>query len=52
MAADKSKRQHVFLDIELADDPIGRIVIELFNDVCPRTAANFYALCTGLLFLS
>eukprot|EP01083_Nonionella_stella_P212488 767313_1 len=43
----KVERQQVFLDIELADEPIGRIVIELFNDIVPKTAKNFYYLCTG-----
>jgi len=47
MATDQVVRQVVFLDIEVADEYCGRIVIELFNDVCPRTAANFYYLCTG-----
>eukprot|EP01083_Nonionella_stella_P056348 148419_1 len=42
-----TERQQVFLDIEVADEPIGRIVIELFNDVVPKTARNFHALCTG-----
>ena len=46
------ERQQVFLDIELADEPIGRIVIELFNDIVPKTAKNFYCLCTGLFVSS
>lgn len=46
-----TSRQRVFLDIELADEPIGRIVIELFNDIVPKTANNFYYLCTGLFVI-
>lgn len=37
----------VFLDIEAKDEALGRIVIELFTDVVPKTCENFRALCTG-----
>jgi peptidyl-prolyl isomerase F (cyclophilin D) len=37
----------VFLDIEADDELLGRIVIELFSDVVPKTCENFRALCTG-----
>jgi cyclophilin family peptidyl-prolyl cis-trans isomerase len=37
----------VFFDITANDEPMGRIVMELFDDVTPKTAENFRALCTG-----
>jgi len=41
------KRNIVFLDIEVEGQLLGRIVIQLFNDLVPKTAENFRALCTG-----
>jgi len=38
---------NVFFDVTIGGAPAGRIVMELFADVVPRTAENFRALCTG-----
>lgn len=37
----------VFFDMEIGGEAAGRIVIELRQDVAPRTVENFRALCTG-----
>jgi len=37
----------VFFDITIGGTAAGRIEMELFADVVPRTAENFRALCTG-----
>ncbi|XP_074574789.1 peptidyl-prolyl cis-trans isomerase 2-like [Curcuma longa] len=37
----------VFFDMTVGGSPAGRIVMELYADVVPRTAENFRALCTG-----
>eukprot|EP00913_Durusdinium_trenchii_P010093 g9466.t1 len=37
----------VFFDISIGGHPVGRIKMELFRDVVPKTAENFRQLCTG-----
>ena len=37
----------VFFDMEMDGEPEGRLVMELYKDVVPKTAENFRALCTG-----
>lgn len=37
----------MYLDVEIGGEPLGRLAIELYADVVPRTAENFRALCTG-----
>lgn len=37
----------VFFDISIGSEEIGRIILELFSDVCPRTSENFRQFCTG-----
>ncbi|XP_037316956.2 peptidyl-prolyl cis-trans isomerase D [Pungitius pungitius] len=37
----------VFFDVDIDGEKAGRIVLELFADVAPKTAENFRALCTG-----
>ncbi|KAK4747800.1 hypothetical protein SAY87_014386 [Trapa incisa] len=40
-------RPRCYLDISIAEELEGRIVVELYNDIVPKTAENFRALCTG-----
>ena len=43
----KVSRPRVFFDVSVSNVSLGRIVIELFNDVAPKTAENFRQLTTG-----
>nr|AHC00615.1 cyclophilin [Ganoderma lucidum] len=38
---------NVFFDITINDQPAGRIIFRLFDDVVPKTARNFRELATG-----
>ncbi|MET8703596.1 peptidylprolyl isomerase [Kitasatospora sp. NPDC058032] len=38
---------NVFFDITINDEPAGRIVFTLFDDIVPKTARNFRELATG-----
>ncbi|MDG3006163.1 peptidylprolyl isomerase [Paludisphaera mucosa] len=39
-------RPSVYFDITIDGQPAGRITMELFDDIAPKTAENFRALCT------
>ncbi|XP_033849400.1 NK-tumor recognition protein isoform X1 [Acipenser ruthenus] len=40
-------RPQCYFDVEINREPVGRIVFQLFSDVCPKTCTNFLGLCTG-----
>jgi len=44
---EKKNRSRCFFDITIGGKPVGRIIFELYNDIVPKTAENFRALCTG-----
>ncbi|KIM22221.1 hypothetical protein M408DRAFT_28859 [Serendipita vermifera MAFF 305830] len=45
-----NRRPRVFIDVEIAGQPLGRIIFQLYSDLVPKTAEK--ALCTGELGLS
>jgi len=40
-------RPRCFLDVEIDNKSIGRIIVELFSEELPKTCENFRCLCTG-----
>ncbi|KAF2013357.1 peptidyl-prolyl cis-trans isomerase H [Aaosphaeria arxii CBS 175.79] len=47
MAEPTERNPIVFFDITLGGEKLGRIQMELFKDVVPKTAENFRQFCTG-----
>ncbi len=50
MASEETAKKHrsrVFFDVTIGKRPAGRVTFELYDDVVPKTAENFRALCTG-----
>lgn len=44
----RAQRSTVFFDVGIGSNPnVGRIEFELYDDIVPKTAENFRALCTG-----
>lgn len=41
------KNPIVFFDVTIGNIPAGRIKMELFADIAPKTAENFRQFCTG-----
>jgi len=47
LAFGQGGRTKVFFDVDVDGAPLGRVEFELYNEIVPRTAENFRALCTG-----
>jgi len=45
--ADATENRFVYFDMTVGGKDVGRIVMELFDKVVPKTTENFYQLCTG-----
>ena len=45
--ATSKENPRVFFDISIGGKKAGRITIELFAKICPKTVENFRCLCTG-----
>ena len=43
----KGDNPHVYFVMKQGDEDLGRIVMQLYSDITPKTAENFRALCTG-----
>ncbi|KAL3944886.1 MAG: hypothetical protein SGBAC_001031 [Bacillariaceae sp.] len=43
----KGDNPHVFFQIKQGDEDLGKVVMQLYKDITPKTAENFRCLCTG-----
>lgn len=43
----KGDNPHVYFQIRHGDTDLGKVVMQLYADITPKTAENFRALCTG-----
>ncbi|KAL7578212.1 hypothetical protein ACA910_012638 [Epithemia clementina (nom. ined.)] len=43
----KGDNPHVYFDLQQGDESLGRVVMQVYRDITPKTAENFRALCTG-----
>jgi len=43
----KGTNPHVYFQIKHGEESLGRIVMQLYQDITPKTAENFRCLCTG-----
>ncbi|XP_026582411.1 problable inactive peptidyl-prolyl cis-trans isomerase-like 6 [Pseudonaja textilis] len=41
------QRMFVFMEIAIHEVSMGKLLFELYSDICPRTCHNFKCLCTG-----
>ncbi|XP_069743683.1 probable inactive peptidyl-prolyl cis-trans isomerase-like 6 isoform X1 [Narcine bancroftii] len=42
-----TKHTFVYMEVSIDQQPIGRLLFELFTDTCPKTCKNFEGLCTA-----
>mmetsp|Transcript_2532 Transcript_2532/g.3578 ORF Transcript_2532/g.3578 Transcript_2532/m.3578 type:complete len:489 (+) Transcript_2532:44-1510(+) len=43
----KGDNPHVYFELKQGDESLGKVIMQLYMDVTPKTAENFRALCTG-----
>ena len=43
----KGTNPHVFFDVVQGEEKLGRVIMQLYEDITPKTAENFKKLCTG-----